>query len=340
MRTLHQTGLKAALFSNDEIVSAVAGDLLRGDSKTGLRLDSELLDRHPELIGLLRTLTIRLQEQVAKLREILLRMPTADFDSAGLDADTLSALFSECRLAAEAISSASEPISKFVREVSSGKSNCMDQCGSGSMLPESVYLYPEWLEDIERLAFCAVGLLQDRGGSVGEGSQPRSLSIDPAALRMLRCFDSEDPASHRCWPISPCREGGYLDIELSCGSFEFPQEWSVGPDVFVCYTPADAPVIDIEPIDDFAQHLKQLYDDKDGYQQRFEEVCEGLNTRVIENCPDGRLHLPEQMLVSVGLSLEPGASCRIVPSYYRYEVYNPEVLDEFFADIDLSIFEL
>lgn len=340
MRTLHQAGLKAALFSNDEIVSAVAGDLLRGDSKTGLRLDSELLDRNPEIVGLLRTLTIQLQEQIAGLHEILLRMPTADFDAGGLDADKLSALFSECRLAAEVISSTSEPISKFVREASLDKSNCMDQCGSGRMLPESVYLYPEWLEDIERLASCAAGLLQDRGCSVGDTSQPCSLSIDPAALRMLRCFDSEDPASRRCWPIRPCREGGYLDIELSCGSFEFPQEWNVGPDIFVCYIPADVPVIAIEPIDDYAQHLKQLYDDKDGDQQRFEEVCEGLNRRVIEDCPDSRLHLPEQMLVSVGLPLEPGASCRIVPEYCRYEVYNPDVLDEFFADIDLSMFAM
>ena len=102
------------------------------------------------------------------------------------------------------------------------------------------------------------------------------------------------------------------------------------------YTPSNDLIIAIEPIDNFAQLLRRASDLKNEDAQSFEKLCEGLDNRIIADCPDGRLQLPAQMLTHVGLSPAADANGSIASAYYRYELYDTNTLEAAFANIDLS----
>ena len=164
----HTPGLQTALFSDDSTVTAVANALLHDMPGTELHLDPEFLNHHRPMVDLLCSLVIELQNQIVELDNLLLEAPKADYNVASLDVDSLSAFFTECRLAADSLSMYAEPISKFVRDASMDDSKPKTQCIDNLTIPESVYLYPIWLDRVATLAFCAINLLEAYGKTVSK----------------------------------------------------------------------------------------------------------------------------------------------------------------------------
>lgn len=333
--------LDDVIFGSPEIRERLAHEIIypRDDQPSVLTIS--FIEEYPAVLELLSASIDALFESIGDLISSLSDFPPVDFDLMMLDVDGVTALFAETRAYAQKAFLQMRPIitlSKSIRNESVVAQIESLDC----RIPDSVVDYLRWASDC---VICCDAVCEASGvrrKCEWSSLLPERMDFGLSNIRMLRCFDREDPVAHRSFvPYVPYPEFEHANVTLKHGSFHLPERLRPDTDLFVGFCSEAFPSVAICPIDNYAQLVYRLIEAREEDPEEFRDALSEYRGRCIISNEESRVHVPTELLAAVGLDDAKSISCTLACTDRLYEIYEPnaynEVLDEIAFSFGLSM---
>lgn len=325
------------IFGSPEIRERLAHEIIypRDDRPSVLTIG--FLEENPAVLELLSASIDALFESIGDLISSLSDFPPVDFDLMMLDVDGVTALFAETRAYAQKAFLQMRPIitlSKSIRNESVVAQIESLDC----RIPDSVVDYLRWISDC--VTCCDVVC-----EAVGVGREldwfsllPEDVELKPANIRVLRCFDREDPVARRsCAPCVPCPDFERADVVLEDGSFHLPEKMQLDTDRFIGYFSEEVPSVKLCSIDNYAQLIYELIEVREEDPEEVRDVLSEYRDRYIISNERDLIQVPMELLAAVGLNGVEPIPCTLASTDRLYELYEPSAYNEFLEGVELPL---
>lgn len=329
--------LDEVVFGNLHIRERLAHEIIYPEDDRPSVLTISFIEKHPAVHGLLNASVDAIFESIADLIALLSGFPPVDFDIMMLDVDGVTSCFAETRTHAQKTFLRMGPIVALSRSIEN--EGVVAQIESlDCRVPDSVVDYLRWISDCVTCCDVVCEAVGVRRELDWFSLLPEDVELKPANIRVLRCFDREDPVARRsCAPCVPCPDFERADVVLEDGSFHLPEKMQLDTDRFIGYFSEEVPSVELCPIDNYAQLIYELIEAREEDPEEVRDVLSEYRGRYIISNERDLIQVPMELLAAVGLNGVEPIPCTLASTDKLYELYEPNAYNEFLEGVELPL---